>query len=101
MHMGITAETLAERYAISREDQDAFAVESHRRAAAARSAGHFEPEIVPVATSNGRRAGEFASVVDHDLPGIDRDHAAAMSLHRVDQLREADQSLLTSTNAAR
>jgi acetyl-CoA C-acetyltransferase len=46
--MGVTAENLAERGSISRERQDAFAVESHRRAAAAREAGRFDEEIVPV-----------------------------------------------------
>ncbi len=48
VHMGITAETLAERGSISRERQDAFAVESHRRAAAARADGRFDDQIVPV-----------------------------------------------------
>ena len=48
IHMGITAENLAERTAISRERQDAFAVESHRRAARRPRAGKFEDEIVPV-----------------------------------------------------
>jgi len=46
--MGMTAEKLAEMYSISREDQDAFAVESHRRAAAAIESGRFAEEIVPV-----------------------------------------------------
>jgi len=46
--MGVTAENLAERMGISRDEQDAFAVESHRRAAAAREAGRFDEEIVPV-----------------------------------------------------
>jgi acetyl-CoA acyltransferase len=46
--MGITAELVAEKYAISREDQDAFAAESHRRAAAAQDAGKFQDELVPV-----------------------------------------------------
>jgi acetyl-CoA acetyltransferase family protein len=45
--MGETAENVAERYAISREDQDRFALESHRRAVAAASAGRFDDEIVP------------------------------------------------------
>src|SRR6056300_276801 len=48
MHMGITAENLAEKWNISREEQDAFAAESHRRAAAAVEAGHFDSQIVPV-----------------------------------------------------
>ncbi|HSN15785.1 MAG TPA: acetyl-CoA C-acyltransferase, partial [Anaeromyxobacteraceae bacterium] len=46
--MGITAEIVAERHRVSREDQDAFAAESHRRAAAAIEAGRFADETVPV-----------------------------------------------------
>src|SRR5919112_5853241 len=46
--MGETAENVAERYGVSREDQDAFALESHRRAIAARDAGRFDEEIVTV-----------------------------------------------------
>ena len=47
-HMGMTAELVAEKYEIGREEQDAFAEESQRRAVAAMDAGHFEKEIVPV-----------------------------------------------------
>src|SRR3954470_12417749 len=47
-HMGITAEEVASRFNISREDQDAFAAESQRRAAAAIQGGAFSDEIVPV-----------------------------------------------------
>jgi acetyl-CoA C-acetyltransferase len=47
-HMGITAENLATKWKISREEQDAFAVESHRRAAAAIAEGRFKGQIVPV-----------------------------------------------------
>jgi acetyl-CoA acetyltransferase family protein len=46
--MGETAENVAERYDVSREDQDAFALESHRRAVAAAEAGRFDEEIVTV-----------------------------------------------------
>jgi 3-oxoadipyl-CoA thiolase len=46
--MGETAENVAERYDVSREDQDAFALESHRRAVAAAEAGRFDDEIVTV-----------------------------------------------------
>ena len=46
--MGITAENVAERWKITREDQDAFALESQRRAAAAQATGAFREEIVPV-----------------------------------------------------
>lgn len=47
-HMGITAENVAEKYGISREAQDAFALESQKRATAAIAAGHFKSQIVPV-----------------------------------------------------
>ena len=46
--MGLTAEKVAEQWNVSREDQDAFSVESHRRALAAQAAGHFDAEITPV-----------------------------------------------------
>jgi 3-oxoadipyl-CoA thiolase len=46
--MGETAENVAEKYGVSREDQDAFALESHKRAIAAREAGKFDEEIVTV-----------------------------------------------------
>jgi len=48
IHMGVTAENIAAQCSISREDQDATAVESHRRAAAAIAAGYFKEQIVPV-----------------------------------------------------
>jgi len=48
LHMGYTAEFLAQSQGISREEQDAFALRSHRRAAAAQAAGEFTDELVPV-----------------------------------------------------
>ncbi|CAH8706997.1 acetyl-CoA C-acyltransferase [Paenibacillus thiaminolyticus] len=50
MGMGYTAENVAKRFGISREEQDRFAADSHRKAAAAIAAGKFRDEIVPVAT---------------------------------------------------
>jgi len=47
-HMGVGAEMIAAKYGISREEQDAFAAESHRRASAATQQGFFRDEIVPV-----------------------------------------------------
>ena len=47
-HMGITAENVAERYGITREEQDAFALASQQKAAAARAEGRFRDEIIPV-----------------------------------------------------
>jgi acetyl-CoA C-acetyltransferase len=48
VHMGITAENVAEKHGISRQMQDEFAVESQRRASTAISKGHFKEQIVPV-----------------------------------------------------
>src|SRR5262245_52134025 len=48
LSMGLTAENLAREFRIAREDQDAFAFESHRRAIAATDAGRFKNEIVPL-----------------------------------------------------
>ncbi|MGY0134404.1 beta-ketothiolase BktB [Bordetella bronchiseptica] len=62
MHMGVTAENVVARYSISRVDQDALAVESHRRAAAAIDAGRFRDQIVPVTLKT--RKGE--TVFDTD-----------------------------------
>ncbi len=50
--MGITAELVADKYGISREAQDAFAAESHVKAAAAIAAGRFKDEIIPVEVEN-------------------------------------------------
>ena len=61
-HMGMTAENLAEKYQISREAQDRFAVQSQNKAEAARSAGHFVREIAPVTIKS--RKGDV--VVDQD-----------------------------------
>jgi acetyl-CoA C-acetyltransferase len=55
-HMGITAENLAEQYQIAREEQDVFAVASQNKAEAARAAGRFRDEIVPVTVKS--RKGE-------------------------------------------
>ena len=46
--MGITAENVASKFGVSREQQDAFSVESHRKAALAQSSGRFDDEIIPV-----------------------------------------------------
>lgn len=52
MPMGITSENVAERYNISRADQDAFSLQSHTRASAAQKSGAFSQEIVPVTVTN-------------------------------------------------
>lgn len=62
-HMGVTAENLAEKYGISREEQDAFAAQSQQRAVAAMEAGRFRDEIVPIQVP--QRKGDPV-VVDQD-----------------------------------
>ncbi len=63
MGMGHTAEEVANRYGVSRADQDAFAVESHKRAEAAIKAGKFNDEIVPVEVVN-RIVGKDNKIVE-------------------------------------
>ena len=58
-HMGVTAENVAEKWGVSREDQDALAVESHRRAAAATDNGHFKDQILPVEIKSRRGTTVF------------------------------------------
>ena len=64
-HMGITAENLAAKHGITREEQDAFAVESQRRAAAAIDAGHFQSQIVPIVKQT--RKGDVVFDTDEHL----------------------------------
>ncbi|WP_283154226.1 thiolase family protein [Guptibacillus hwajinpoensis] len=66
--MGITAENVAERYKISRDEQDAFAAESQRRAAEAIEKGKFRDEIVPVEIQN-RRQTNHVDQDEHPRPG--------------------------------
>ncbi len=63
--MGMTAENVAEKYGVSREDQDAFAAESHRKAAAAWEAGVFAKEVIPVVVPPQHKR-DTEKVVDKD-----------------------------------
>ncbi|NLC40350.1 MAG: acetyl-CoA C-acetyltransferase [Clostridiaceae bacterium] len=58
-HMGITAENVAQKYSISREEQDAFAYESQMKAKAAQEEGRFKEEIVPVRIKERKREFDF------------------------------------------
>ncbi len=60
-HMGITAENVAAKHDISREQQDAFALESHRRAANALEQGYFKEQIVPVEVKKRRETVSFTT----------------------------------------
>jgi len=61
MHMGITAENVAERFGLTRQMQDEFAIRSQQKAAAAQDAGKFEEEIVPLTVKMGRKEVVFAA----------------------------------------
>ena len=67
-HMGVTAENVAERYGVTREDQDAFALESQRRAGAAMAAGAFKAEIVPVAIPQKKGDPKLFDTDEHPRP---------------------------------
>ncbi|MBA4256444.1 MAG: acetyl-CoA C-acyltransferase [Polaromonas sp.] len=77
MHMGITAENVAERYRISRDMQDQLAAESQRRAAAAMAAGHFKAQIVPVALQT-RKGTVLFDTDEHVRAGTTLDALAGM-----------------------
>ena len=68
-HMGVTAENVATGYHVSRDDQDALAAESHRRAAAAVDAGIFTEQIVPVQVP-GRKGTTTVDTDEHIRPGV-------------------------------
>lgn len=61
IHMGITAENVAEQFGITRQQMDELAVESHRRAAAAIAAGRFVEQIVPVEIASRKGTVQFAT----------------------------------------
>ena len=76
-HMGVTAENVARDYGISREDQDALAAESHRRAAAATEAGYFTEQIMPVEVP-GRKGTVTVDTDEHIRPGVTTDDLARL-----------------------
>jgi acetyl-CoA C-acetyltransferase len=93
-HMGITAENLAAKWGISREDQDAFAAESHARADAAIKEGRFKSQIVPVVKKTKR--GEVIFDTDeHVRPGT-----TAQSLAQLKPAFKKDGGTVTAGNAS-
>ena len=64
-HMGVTGENVAEKHSITREQQDAYALASHQKAAAAQKAGAFKDEMLPVEIPS-KKKGEAAGVLDRD-----------------------------------
>lgn len=76
-HMGITAENLAEKWDISREEQDAFAAESQRRATVAIEEGRFKEQIVPI-TIKSRKGDIVVDTDEHVKPGTTVEKLAGM-----------------------
>lgn len=93
-HMGITAENLVEKYAISREEQDAFAAASQAKAAAAIEAGRFTDEITPILIPS--RKGEPVSFATDEQP---RAGTTAESLAKLKPAFKKDGSV-TAGNAS-
>lgn len=76
-HMGITAENIARDYGVSRSEQDAVAVESHRRAARAQAEGRFADQILPVEVRRGREVALF-DTDEHVRAGASLESMAAL-----------------------
>lgn len=77
MHMGVTAENVAKKYNITREMQDALAIESHRRAVQAQDEGRFKDQIVPVIVK-GRKGDTQITVDEHPRRDVSKEGLAAL-----------------------
>ena len=77
-HMGITAENIAERYHISREDQDAYALMSQQRAAKARDEGKFKDEIIPVEVKVSKKETKIFDTDEHIRDNTTREKLAKL-----------------------
>jgi acetyl-CoA C-acetyltransferase len=77
-HMGVTAEEIASRYGISRDDQDAFAAESQARAVAAIAEGRFRAEIVPVDVPQKKGPPVRVEVDEYPRAGTTAERLAAL-----------------------
>jgi acetyl-CoA C-acetyltransferase len=77
-HMGVTAEAIADKYGITRQDQDAFAAESQRRAADAIAAGAFTDEIVAVEIPQKKGPPVRVETDEYPRPGTTADKLAGL-----------------------
>ncbi|CAM3812891.1 acetyl-CoA acetyltransferase [Pseudomonas synxantha] len=93
-HMGITAENLVDRFQLTREQQDSYALRSQQRASAALEAGYFTEQITPVAVP--QRKGEPLLFAKDEQP---REHTTADSLAKLKPAFKADGSV-TAGNAS-
>ncbi len=93
-HMGITAENLAVKWGITREEQDAVAVESHRRAAAAIAEGRFKSQIVPIVMQT--RKGEVTFDTDEHV----KSNTTMETLAKMKPAFKKDGGTVTAGNAS-
>lgn len=94
IHMGMTAENVARKYGITRDEQDALALESHRRAARARAEGRFASQLVPV-TVPGRKGSTVFSQDEHI-----RDDVSLQDLAGLRPAFAPDDGTVTAGNAS-
>jgi 3-oxoadipyl-CoA thiolase len=88
--LGETAENIAQEMGISREDQDAFALESHRRAVAALNAGRFKDEIVPIAVPQRKGPPLLVDTDEHPrYRVVDGEYLLDTSMEQLSRLRPA------------
>jgi acetyl-CoA acetyltransferase family protein len=92
--MGVTAENLAEKYGITREDQDAFAARSHQQAARATHSGRLEQEIVPVTVKT--RKGPVEVTKDEHI----REGATQESLSKLKPAFKKENGTVTAGNSS-
>mmetsp|Transcript_6669 Transcript_6669/g.18501 ORF Transcript_6669/g.18501 Transcript_6669/m.18501 type:complete len:462 (+) Transcript_6669:78-1463(+) len=98
--MGVTSEIVAERFGVDRQTQDQFAVASHKKAAAARAAGKFKDEIVPVRTTvKDPKTGEEKQVVVSEDDGI-RPGTSMETLKRLPTIFKKNGGSTTAGNAS-
>lgn len=99
--MGLTAENVADQYNVSRDAQDAYAVESHQRAAQAQSSGKFEDEIVPISIKNVSYSKEGPQVtsVTFDRDEFIRPDTNIETLATLPTVFKADGSVTAATSA--
>ncbi|HEY7944571.1 MAG: acetyl-CoA C-acyltransferase family protein [Burkholderiales bacterium] len=94
IHMGVTAENVASRCGITRQQQDAFAVESHKRAAAAIAAGHFKSQILPIELKS--RRGPVVFDTDEHV----RSDATAEGMAKLKAVFAKENGTVTAGNAS-
>ena len=94
IHMGVTAENVAAKWGISRDDQDALAVESHNRAQRATEAGYFTSQIMPVMLKS--RKGDVAYATDEHF----RPNCSAAELAKLKPVFLKENGTVTAGNAS-